>query len=126
MTLTELYRELQRHDWFHEMSDDHRVWSAGQQDKQRLIRESMKVEGGQKLMADFSKHVFSGEAFGTPKAPKPEPPVESVSCELCGAATPMTGTKRCHRCWELERRVKADPELAGKILAQLEAGNTVV
>lgn len=28
----------------------------------------------------------------------------------------MRGTKRCDRCWELEKRIKADPDLARAIL----------
>lgn len=40
----------------------------------------------------------------------------TVDCELCGNKTPMLGTKRCDRCWELETRIKHDPELARKIL----------
>lgn len=41
-----------------------------------------------------------------------------VPCELCGTPTPMTGTRRCNRCWELESRVQADPELTLTILRQ--------
>ena len=41
---------------------------------------------------------------------------ETVPCEPCGTPTPMTGTKRCNGCWELERRICMDPELARKIL----------
>lgn len=32
----------------------------------------------------------------------------------------MTGTQRCDRCWELETRIKADPQLATRILAGIE------
>lgn len=44
-----------------------------------------------------------------------------VSCGLCGKPTPMTGTQRCDGCWELETRVRADPELARRILSKLDA-----
>jgi hypothetical protein len=43
-----------------------------------------------------------------------------VPCGLCGTPTPMTGTKRCDACWELEHRVQSNPELARKILAAME------
>ena len=43
-----------------------------------------------------------------------------VACELCGHLTPMTGTKRCDRCWELEGRIRRDIELARKILRRFE------
>lgn len=44
----------------------------------------------------------------------------TVPCGLCGKPTPMTGTKRCDACWELEMRVRADPELTRRILAQYD------
>ena len=44
---------------------------------------------------------------------------ETVPCEICGDQTPMTATKRCDRCWELERRIEADPKIARKILDNL-------
>jgi hypothetical protein len=43
----------------------------------------------------------------------------TVPCGVCGKSTTMTGTKRCDRCWELEGRIKRDPELARKILNTL-------
>lgn len=43
-----------------------------------------------------------------------------VPCELCNKPTPMTGSKRCDRCWELERRIQADPAIARKIISGLE------
>lgn len=43
-----------------------------------------------------------------------------IECTLCNQATAMIGTKLCYRCWELERRIRANPELARKILAKLE------
>jgi len=36
----------------------------------------------------------------------------------------MTGTKRCDRCWELETRIKADLNLARKIVAKYTDPNT--
>ena len=47
--------------------------------------------------------------------------VEKVPCGLCGTPTRMTGTKRCDRCWELEARIHANPDLAEAILATLRA-----
>lgn len=42
---------------------------------------------------------------------------ETCACKFCGTATPMTGTRMCDRCWELNRRIGSDPALALKILA---------
>jgi hypothetical protein len=53
--------------------------------------------------------------------PFPSQSDETVPCGICGTATPMLGTKRCDRCWELEKRIHANPELARKILADMEA-----
>lgn len=47
---------------------------------------------------------------------------ETVPCRICSNPTLMIGTMLCDRCWELECRIKADPELAAKILGQLEGG----
>lgn len=42
-----------------------------------------------------------------------------IDCRLCGEPTVMTGTKLCDRCWELERRIHRDPQLAFKILQSM-------
>jgi hypothetical protein len=47
--------------------------------------------------------------------------VETVSCAHCGTQTPMLGTKRCDRCWELEKRIERDPALAAKIVQYVQA-----
>ena len=39
-------------------------------------------------------------------------------CRICGHETAMLGTKLCDRCWELERRITADLELARRIFAE--------
>jgi hypothetical protein len=44
---------------------------------------------------------------------------ELVECQICGRDTPMTGTKRCDRCWELETRIESDPSLAKQILRKM-------
>jgi len=43
----------------------------------------------------------------------------TTKCEICSKNTANLGTKRCDRCWELERRVKANPELTIKILNKI-------
>lgn len=44
----------------------------------------------------------------------------TIPCRICSKPTYMIETKLCMRCWELETRVKADPELTRRILATLE------
>lgn len=45
----------------------------------------------------------------------------SYWCDLCEQPTTNGGTKRCDRCWELERRIEADPKIAAAILARVQA-----
>jgi hypothetical protein len=78
MNIAELYRALQCHDWFYARSDDPRVYHRGNENWDRLQREMMAVEGGPELVREYSKHVFSGPAFGTPKHPKPDMPKEAM------------------------------------------------
>ena len=47
---------------------------------------------------------------------------ETVFCRLCSARTVYVGTRLCDRCWELERRIVADPDLAAKILRAVRRG----
>jgi len=44
-----------------------------------------------------------------------------VDCRICGDKTDFLGTKLCNRCWELERRIGMDLEIAKKIIATLES-----
>ena len=44
----------------------------------------------------------------------------TTPCRLCDTPTDMLGTRLCNRCWELESRIHADPELARLILRHLD------
>lgn len=44
---------------------------------------------------------------------------ETVPCELCGESTRSKGTKRCDRCWELETRIRHNPDIAKKVIERL-------
>lgn len=79
MIIGELYKGLEQHDWFHARSDDPSVYDRGQRNWIRLFFAARKIDGGERLFRDYSKHVFSGPAFGTPKHPKPPMPVEATS-----------------------------------------------
>lgn len=37
-------------------------------------------------------------------------------CKWCGVKTRMTGTRMCDGCWELDGRIRRDPDLAERIL----------
>lgn len=49
-----------------------------------------------------------------------------IPCELCGEPTSMLGTKRCDRCWELERRIESDPALTMKIIDDMEKADEML
>ncbi len=81
MTLAELYRELEAHDWYYEQSEDARVYRAGRENALRLELTAKTINGGLNLCKAFAKHVFSGPPYGTVKAPKP-------ACPACGQSGP--------------------------------------
>lgn len=47
------------------------------------------------------------------------PEEQCVPCKYCGVATHMVGTKLCDRCWELESRIRWDPDIAAQIFSIL-------
>ena len=49
----------------------------------------------------------------------PNPEYYTVPCKRCGRPTPMIGTRLCNGCWELQTRIKSQPELAMQILREL-------
>ena len=75
MTLQEFYDAVERHDWFYEMSDDHRVWVNGEAARARLENEASTDFRKREILDAFTKHHYSGEPWSTTKAPKPERPL---------------------------------------------------
>jgi hypothetical protein len=76
MNLNEFYKALEQHDWFYPWTDDSSVYWRGEQAWQVL--ETTAKENGQAyawLLAEYARHMCSGEAWNTPKHPKPEVPV---------------------------------------------------
>lgn len=49
-----------------------------------------------------------------------------AECELCQILTPLTTTKRCIKCREIEKAVLKDPERARKILATFDIARKVL
>lgn len=74
-TLQEYYDMLVKHDWYFDWSDDGRVWRAGvkARDELKAIAEA-NGEAYQELLTGFQKYMFTGEPWGTERAPKPERP----------------------------------------------------
>lgn len=81
--LQELFDRLDRHDWYYQMSDDHRCWVAGEADNASLNEMAAKISGGPELKSAFSAHYFTGEPWGNEKQPKPDRPTDEAP-ELIG------------------------------------------
>jgi hypothetical protein len=52
--------------------------------------------------------------------------IDLTECELCGKLTPLTRTKRCMVCRQIEEAVLKNPALARKILAQFDIARKVL
>ena len=65
---------LNRHDWYYHFSDDGRVWRAGEAATAKLESEARVEPWKQTMYEAFAKHMFSGDAWNTEQAPKPERP----------------------------------------------------
>jgi hypothetical protein len=74
VSLTEYWDMLNSHDWYYDFSDDHSVWKAGVANRDKLNTIARQSDDHKKLRDDFSKHYFSGEPWGTERAPKPPRP----------------------------------------------------
>ncbi len=76
MTPQEFYDACEKFDWFFEYSDDFSVWRRERTNHAALLAHTL---GRPDLLAIYDAwfaFMFSGDAFGKPKAPKPERPVE--------------------------------------------------
>ncbi len=71
MSLQDFYIKLEQHDWFYEMSDDHRVWQKGKDANNLLARQATIDPEYFKLYEAYRRYVFSGPEFGNEKKPKP-------------------------------------------------------
>lgn len=46
---------------------------------------------------------------------------ELITCRICNThLTTALGTALCDSCWELETRIRSNPELAKKIIMEIE------
>jgi hypothetical protein len=77
LTLDEFNHLLAGFDWYFKYSDDHRVWERGHR-ASGLLKAIAQHRGAmfETLMAAWSKHHFTGNPWGDPKAPKP--PMEDI------------------------------------------------
>lgn len=74
MELNEYWDKLNCHDWYYQFSDDHRIWRNGETVNKQLAAIANQSPEHMALWDGFSKWAFSGPAWDTEKAPKPEKP----------------------------------------------------
>jgi hypothetical protein len=72
--LATFWDQLERHDWYYEMSDDHSVWKRGHAAHDRLLEMAKTIEGGADLFKAFSAHYYTGAPWGNVQQPKPARP----------------------------------------------------
>jgi hypothetical protein len=71
-SLAQLYEALERHDWFHEMSDDHGVWECGQANWKAISRAAAKLgPKAEQMVKDFTLRHLRQFAHRTTE-PKPK------------------------------------------------------
>jgi hypothetical protein len=75
VTLAEYYEMLEKHDWYHMMSDDRGVDDRGAQNYRKLEKIAQGDPMKKQLMLEYQNHMFTGEPWRTPKAPKPVRPL---------------------------------------------------
>lgn len=72
MTLKEFFQELETHDWYYAWSDDSRVYRSGSANEERLRKEALTDPVKARMIDDWSKHMFNGEAWSTVQPPRPK------------------------------------------------------
>lgn len=111
--LVALYDALENFDWFYDYSDDPRVAERGRQERAKLEKQVAQTEGGQELYDAFKDHMFSGEPWGTEKAPKPTRPTPGRKKGQKSPATPRDVMRAKQRA-RLDREEQRDKERARK------------
>lgn len=75
ITLAQYWDMLNAHDWYYDMSDDHRVWRKGQEEGGKIATLATQSDAHEILLVGFRDHHFSGKPWETEQKPKPARPV---------------------------------------------------
>ena len=67
MNLKEFDSMLKNFDWYYNMSDDNRVWRAGESANARIREVAKTSDQHNELYEVWSKHYFSGASWGNVK-----------------------------------------------------------
>lgn len=65
MNLKDYDDRLARHDWYHCWSDDHGVWSRGEDDYREIKYLAGESPEHKLLFEAYSKHAFTGKPWNT-------------------------------------------------------------
>lgn len=74
VTLAEYWDLLNKHDWYHMMSDDGRVDRAGSVNFSKLAKIAEQSDDHKALLAAFHQHYWTGKPWNTEQQPKPVRP----------------------------------------------------
>lgn len=77
------------HDWYHDWSEDSGVWSRGQRDRARLREAAEQTAGLGPIWEAWNAYAYSGRAFGTPKAARPDRPTLADVSTFGGGQPPL-------------------------------------
>jgi hypothetical protein len=58
MNIEQFFIEASSHDWFYDYSDDHRVWTNGHENKQRLYSLAEGNNVKEKIMSEFRAYTL--------------------------------------------------------------------
>jgi len=72
MTRVEFFKAAAGHDWYYEMSDDHRYYIAGHDQLRRLKAEAQGDGVKQAILEAWAAYKFSGEPWQTEPKPRPQ------------------------------------------------------
>jgi hypothetical protein len=132
MSIQAFYEALEAHDWFFGYSEDPRVNRQGEASFAAL-EEAARVGGEafQLLMAEYSKHCFTGKPWNTPKHPKPPAPGSVSEVNVMDRSTdtskarlevaPANAGRRTHRA-----EVEAEGQRGSLNTAKRRASITVI
>ncbi len=71
ISLEEFYALLEKHDWYYSFSDSFNVSEKGEQASAELEKIALSHPEFKKLHERYNAHMFTGEAWGNEREPKP-------------------------------------------------------
>lgn len=82
ITLSQFWEMVDKHDWYHEMSDDRGVDARGAANWRKLKAISGQSSEHAEILEAFTKHHYSGKPWNTEQKPKPKKPLAENENEI--------------------------------------------